>query len=288
MFSHTGNVVELKTFFPTDVCSQKHSRYTTELPWRHHHVLQTSSVWLRLQRRQRPLPDAHGLLSPGRLLHIGFQLFLGLLAAQPPAGLAAPIVAHRPPHASPLPPSPHATDSHVAPCLSAQWLPAAPSSIGAPRPEMRLRGGLRGARREWYTCSQMNLFWERVGRRGFHVWDERMEKTKVLLFPRLVFLNWRWAVCLCRKRLSCLSSSKSRKNLEVTDNTEKLKAGLCEPKKHFFGQNSKNIFHYRCNQSQDPSEHFLRIGAMWSGEVLCDFFFFSLIGFRNNQAGSRQ
>lgn len=125
--------------------SQKHSRHAAQLPGRHHHVLQAAGVRVRLQRlrRRRPLAGVHGLLAPGPLLHVGFQLLLGLLAAQPSAGLAAPIVAHRPPHAPPLPP-PHATDSHVAPRLSAQQLPAAPRRIGTPQPEMRLSGGLRG------------------------------------------------------------------------------------------------------------------------------------------------
>lgn len=131
------------------------------------------------------------------------------------------------------------------------WPPVSQPSSSQQPPVV---SALHGQRWDWeagYGGSGTRVaksIWERVGRRG---WNERMEKTKILLFPRLVFLNWRRAVCLCRRRLSCLSSSKPRKNLEVTDNTEKLQAGLCEPKKHIHGQNSENFFYYRCNQSQD-------------------------------------
>uniref|UniRef100_A0A8P4GAP2 UBA-like domain containing 2 n=1 Tax=Dicentrarchus labrax TaxID=13489 RepID=A0A8P4GAP2_DICLA len=191
---------------PDDVHPEKHSRHAAQLPRRHHHVLQAADVRLRLRRR-RPLPGVHGLLpAAALLLHVGLRLLLGLLAAQPPAGLAAAVVTHRPPHAPPPLPPPHATDSHVAPRLSAQRLPAAPRRIGAPRPEMRLSGGLRG--RGWFGCSQMREGGGRLSGMGggggggrVHVWNERKwKKTKKLLFSFPLRLHHK--------------SSKPRKNLE--------------------------------------------------------------------------
>lgn len=119
--------------------SQKHPRHATQLPRCHHHVLQTAGI--RVWLRQWALPGVHGVLSTDSLLHGGIRLLLGVLATQPPAGLAAPVIAHGPPHASQSLP-PHATDSYVAPRLPAQRLPAAPCCIGTSWTEMRLSGGL--------------------------------------------------------------------------------------------------------------------------------------------------
>uniref|UniRef100_A0A669E619 Uncharacterized protein n=1 Tax=Oreochromis niloticus TaxID=8128 RepID=A0A669E619_ORENI len=54
-----------------------------------------------------------------------------------------PVISHGPPHAPQSLP-PHATDSHVAPRLPAQRLPAGPRRICASRTEMRPSGGLSG------------------------------------------------------------------------------------------------------------------------------------------------
>uniref|UniRef100_A0AAQ4RPT2 UBA-like domain-containing protein n=1 Tax=Gasterosteus aculeatus aculeatus TaxID=481459 RepID=A0AAQ4RPT2_GASAC len=117
---------------PDDVHPQEHPRHTAQLPGHHHHVLQAAGVGVPPSL----LPGAvHGLLPPGTLP--GIRLLLGLLAAGPPAGLAAPVVAHGAPPAPPLPP---VTDPHVATGRLPAWRGHAdPRRVGTPRPEMRWR-----------------------------------------------------------------------------------------------------------------------------------------------------
>lgn len=121
-----------------DVHSTQHSSHATQLPRCHHHVLQAADVRMRQwqQRSRRFWPGVYGVLSSSPLLRTGLRLFLGILAPQPPARLAAPVLSHRPPRA-PSPPPSHAPAAYVAARLPAHQRSADACHFSPARPEMR-------------------------------------------------------------------------------------------------------------------------------------------------------
>ncbi|XP_030817997.1 UBA-like domain-containing protein 2 [Camarhynchus parvulus] len=84
---------------PDDVHPQQHAGHAAQLPGRAGHVLQAAHLGEPAEQQQPH--HLHGLLPPGQL-----QPLLGLLSPQPPALLAAPVLAHGP--RPPPPPAPPA------------------------------------------------------------------------------------------------------------------------------------------------------------------------------------
>lgn len=139
-------------FLCLDVHSTQHSSHATQLSRRNHHVLQVADVRMRRRQRSRRFwPGVYGVLSSSPLLRTGLRLFLGLLAPQPPACLAAPVLSYRPPRA-PSPPPSHAPAAHVAARLPARQRPADASHFSPARPEMRGGDGFNGGSMGW-ECS---------------------------------------------------------------------------------------------------------------------------------------
>lgn len=126
-------------------------------------------------------------------------------------------------------------------------------------------------------------------------------RMRILLFS-VVFLNWRWAIWLWQRHFPSPFSSKDIQASEERGGKDRaperwrgnVQGWSLSPKR--FSENTETAFFFchQCKQAQDPTEHLLRIAAMWSVEVLCDqslFFFLFLetllISFRNVPAGRK-